>query len=242
MTLRASVRAAPRPGVVGAAAVLCCAVLLAPGTVALAAPSDQPGGTTGVLDSTELDDLQHRAADVQSDLQQRQAEVADARAQQAAAQAAADAAAVAVSDADAMLDQHQAAVAQYASAVYRDGGAPSTLSVLLQGGDPGEVVSALGYLAVLDRRAAAVLAAAEQERRRALGQAAVAEQALTEAKARATAVDAQVGELQAAAQAVTADLDRALGAVDRQLARLQAEQLDVNARTAENWRAYVAEL
>jgi cell wall-associated NlpC family hydrolase len=242
VSLRGFWRVSPRPGVAGAVAVLSCAVLLSAGTVALAAPSDQPGGTTGVLDSTELDDLQQRAADVQSDLQQREAEVADARAQQAAAQAAADTAAAAVSDADGVLAQRQAAVAQYASAVYRDGGPPSTLSVLLRGGDPGEVVSALGYLGVIDRRAAAVLAAAEQERRRALGRATAAEQALAEAKARAAAVDAQVGELQAAAQAVTADLDRALGAVDRQLARLQAEQVAVNARTAENWRAYVAEL
>ncbi|HEV7727579.1 MAG TPA: D-alanyl-D-alanine carboxypeptidase family protein [Modestobacter sp.] len=238
-----SLRASWRPRVTAAAAVpLTFALLWSPGAVALAAPSDQPGGTTGVLDSAELDDLQHRAADVQTDLQQRQAEVADARAQQAAAQTAADAAAAAVADADGVLAQRRAAVARYASAVYRDGGTPSALSVLLRGGDPGDVISALGYLEAIDRRAAAVLTAAEQGRRRALDEAGAAQQALTGARARADAVDAQVGELQAAAQAVTRDLDRALGAVDRQLAQLQQEQTDVNTRTAANWRAYVGEL
>jgi cell wall-associated NlpC family hydrolase len=51
-----------------------------------------------------------------------------------------------------------------------------------------------------------------------------------------------VAELEAAAAAVTDELDEVLGTVDRQLARLQQEQLAVNDRTAANWRAYVEQL
>ena len=42
---------------------------------AAAAPSDQPGGTSAVLDSRALDELQQRAAEVQAGLQEQQAEV-----------------------------------------------------------------------------------------------------------------------------------------------------------------------
>ncbi|HEY0506737.1 MAG TPA: hypothetical protein VGD12_01620, partial [Blastococcus sp.] len=54
---------------------------------ARATPSDQPGGTTGVLDSRALDRLQERAAEVQSGLQAQQSEVAAAREAMAEAEA-----------------------------------------------------------------------------------------------------------------------------------------------------------
>ena len=48
-----------------------------------------------------------------------------------------------------------------------------------------------------------------------------------------------MAELEAAATAVTDELDAALGEVDKQLAQLQREQIDVNTRTAANWQAYL---
>jgi cell wall-associated NlpC family hydrolase len=217
------------------------AALAGPGT-ALAAPSEQPGGTTGVLDSDALDDLQQQAADVQADLQQRQTEVADAASRRDAARAAAEAAAAAVTAADGVLAQRQADVARYAAAVYRDGGGPSALSLLLQGGDPGDVVAALGYLDAIDSRTEDLLSAAEAQRQAALAEAATADQALAEAQEQADAVTAEVGRLEAAAAAVTDRLDRALQAVDRQLAQLQEEQVAVNTSTAANWQAYLDQL
>jgi hypothetical protein len=234
-----------RPRRTGATIVLGAALVLAgtgaPG-VALAAPSQQPGGTTGVLDSAALDDLQQQAADVQTDLQQRQAEVADAEGRRDAARAAAEAASGALVAADGVLAQRQAEVARYADAVYRDGGGPSALSLLLRGGDPGDVVAAMGYLEAVDRRTEELVATAEDQRQRALGESAAADQALAEAEQRADTVTDQVGKLEAAAAAVTDRLDRALQAVDRQLAQLQREQVEVNASTAANWRAYLDEL
>jgi cell wall-associated NlpC family hydrolase len=234
-----------RPRGAGTVAVLGAALVLAgagvPGA-ALAAPSQQPGGTTGVLDSAALEDLQQQAADVQTDLQHRQAEVVDAAAQRDAAQAAAEAASGAVTAADGVLAQRQAEVARYAAAVYRDGGGPSALSLLLRGGDPGDVVAALGYLDVVDRRAEELLAAAEDQRQRARAEAAAADQALAEAARRADAVTDRVGQLETAAAAVTDRLDRALQAVDRQLAQLHQEQVTVNTNTAANWRAYLDQL
>ena len=234
-----------RPRRTGATILLGAALVLAgtgaPG-VALAAPSQQPGGTTGVLDSAALDDLQQQATDVQTDLQRRQAEVADAEGRRDVARAAAEAASGAVVAADGVLAQRQAVVARYAAAVYRDGGGPSALGLLLRGGDPGDVVAAMGYLEAVDRRTEELLTTAEGQRQRALAESAAADQALAEAEQRAEAVTDQVGELEAAAAAVTDRLDRALQAVDRQLARLQREQVEVNASTAANWRAYLDEL
>jgi cell wall-associated NlpC family hydrolase len=66
--------------------------------------------------------------------------------------------------------------------------------------------------------------------------------ALDHARARADEVAAKVAELEAAATAVTRELDDALGVVDKQLAELQREQVEVNTRTAANWQAYVNEL
>jgi cell wall-associated NlpC family hydrolase len=209
---------------------------------AAAEPSDQPGGTWAVLDSRALDQLQQRAAEVQTGLQQQQAEVAAAREELAATEGAVAAAEAAVSDAEGELAVHQAAVAGYAAAVYRDGGALTPLTLLLSGGDPGDVVSAMGFLQVVDAHAAEVIGAAEALRQTALDQEQRAEAALAQARERADAVAARVAELEAAAAEVTDELDEALGLVDRHLAQLQQEQLDVNERTAANWRAYVEQL
>jgi hypothetical protein len=63
-----------------AVALLAVAVLAAVAArPAVAAPSDQPGGTSAVLDSRALDQLQQRAAEVQTGLREQQVEVAAAR-------------------------------------------------------------------------------------------------------------------------------------------------------------------
>jgi hypothetical protein len=221
------------------AALVAVAVGVAP---AAAAPSDQPGGTTGVLDSAELTALQDQAADVQGDLQQRQAEVAAAQQQLATAQQTAVDAAAAVADADAVLAQQRVAVSRYAAAVYRDGGAPTALTLLLAGGDPGEVVSAMGYLDAVESGTDQVLEAAEGRRRQALADQSTADAAVADSQARADAVAAQMDDLEAAASAVTDQLDTALGAVDRQLAQLQAEQVQVDQQTAVAWQGYLDQL
>ncbi|HEX2072299.1 MAG TPA: D-alanyl-D-alanine carboxypeptidase family protein [Geodermatophilus sp.] len=218
------------------------AIVVLASAPAAAAPSDRPGGSSGVLDSRALDQLQQRAAEVQADLQERQAEVVAAQEALAAAEAAAAQAGAVVTDAEGELARHQEVVAAYAAAAYRDGGALTPLTLLLTGGDPGEVVAAMGYLEAVDAHTARVVAVAERHRQAALAQRADADAALTEARARADEVAAQVGELEAAAAAVTRELDAALGTVDRQLAQLQQEQLEVNARTAANWRAYLDQL
>jgi cell wall-associated NlpC family hydrolase len=223
--------------------VLCVAAFAAVAAQpAAAAPSDQPGGTSAVLDSRALDQLQQRAADVQTGLREQQAEVAAAREEQARAEEAVAAAEAVVSEAESELVVHQREVATYAAAVYRDGGAVTPLTLLLSGGDPGDVVSAMGFLDVVDAHAAQVIAAAEAQRQAALDEQQRAEAALAQARERADAVAAKVAELEAAASAVTDELDEALGVVDRQLAQLQQEQRDVNERTAANWRSYVEQL
>jgi cell wall-associated NlpC family hydrolase len=220
-------------------AVLALGATAAP---ASAAPSDQPGGTSGVLDSRALDELQQRASEVQRGLQAHQGEVESARAALSAAeQAVADAEAV-LGDAEGELAGHQALVARYASAVYRDGGALTPLTLLLSGGDPGDMVSAMGFLDVVDRHAATVIGAAEEQRLAAVEQQQRAAAALEQARARADEVGARAADLEAAASAVTEELDAALGAVDRQLAELQREQVEVNERTAASWRSYLDQL
>ncbi|SNS07684.1 N-terminal domain of peptidoglycan hydrolase CwlO-containing protein [Geodermatophilus saharensis] len=221
------------------AAVLVALPLAGP---AAATPSDQPGGTSGVLDSEALDRLQQRAAEVQADLRQRQTEVAAAQQALADAQADVDAARAAVTAAEEELARHQDDVARYASAAYRDGGTLSPLSVLLSGGDPGDLAAALGYLDAVDDHAAAVVTAAERQRRTAVAEQATADAALAEAQQRTDALGAQVRDLEAAADAVTGELDAALSDVDRQLSDLQQQQLDVNRQTAANWRAYLDQL
>jgi len=209
---------------------------------AAAAPSDQPGGTSAVLDSRALEQLQQRAAEVQTGLQEQQAEVSAAREEQVRAEEAVAAAEAVVSDAEGELAVRQREVATYAAAVYRDGGAVTPLTLLLTGGDPGDVVSAMGFLDVVDARAAEVITRAEELRQAALDEQRRAEATLAQARERADAVAAKVAELEAQADAVTDELDDALSVVDRQLAQLQREQLDVNERTAANWRAYVDQL
>ena len=83
-------------------------------------------------------------------------------------------------------------VAEYASAVYRDGGALTPLTLLLSGGDPGEIVAAMGYLEAVDAHAAEVVAAAEQQRRAAVAERDRAAAALAQAQARADQVAAEV--------------------------------------------------
>ncbi len=222
--------------------VLAVAALAATAQPAAAAPSDQPGGTSAVLDSRALDALQQRAAEVQTGLQEQQSEVTAAREELAAAEQAVAAAEAVVSDAEGELAVHQAEVAGYAAAVYRDGGALTPLTLLLSAGDPGDVVAAMGFLEIVDAHAGEVIGVAEQLRQAALEQQRQAAAALAQARERADAVAGRVAELEAAAARVTDELDEALGVVDRQLAQLQQEQLEVNDRTAASWRAYVEQL
>jgi cell wall-associated NlpC family hydrolase len=209
---------------------------------AAADPSEQPGGTSGVLDSRALDQLQKRAAEVQTGLQEQQGEVAAARDAMTEAETAVAAAEEVLESAEGELAVNQRAVAGYASAIYRDGGAVTPLTLLLSGGDPGDVLAAMGFLDVVDAHAAEVIAVAEAQRQAALEERERAAAALEEARRRADEVAARVKELEAAASAVTDELDAALGEVDRQLAQLQREQVDVNTRTAANWQAYLDEL
>jgi cell wall-associated NlpC family hydrolase len=237
-------RCARRTTAAGAVLAAVAAVALAVPLAgpASATPSDQPGGTTGVLDSRALDRLQQRAAEVQTGLQAQQGEVTAAREALAEAEAAVAAAEAVLAGAEGELAVHQRDVAGYAAAIYRDGGAITRLTLLLSGGDPGEVLAAMGFLDVVDAHAARLIGSAETLRQAALAEQRRAAAALEEARSRADQVAARVAELEAAASAVTAELDEALGQVDRQLARLQQEQEQVNTRTAANWQAYLDEL
>jgi cell wall-associated NlpC family hydrolase len=216
--------------------------VLAGAAPAAADPSDQPGGTSGVLDSRALDELQKRAAEVQSGLQAQQGEVVAARDALTQAEQAVAAAQQVVDDADGVLAGYQDVVAGYASALYRDGGALTPLTLLMSSGDPGEVLSAMSFLDVVDAHAAEVIGAAETMRQAALEEKRRAGEALALAQARKDEVASRVAELEAAADAVTEELDAALGDVDKQLAQLQREQVDVNTRTAANWKAYADQL
>jgi cell wall-associated NlpC family hydrolase len=218
------------------------AAVLAGAGPAVADPSDQPGGTSGVLDSRALDELQKRAAEVQRGLQAQQGEVVAARdAMTKAEQDVADAQKV-VDDAEDQLAGYQQVVAGYASALYRDGGGLTPLTVLLTSGDPGDVLSAMSFLDVVDAHAAQVVGAAEAMRRSALDVQQRAQAALDQARARQDQVAARVADLEKKAAAVTDELGAALDDVDKQLAQLQREQVDVNTRTAANWQLYVDQL
>jgi cell wall-associated NlpC family hydrolase len=223
-------------------AAVVAATVLALASPAVAAPSDQPGGTSGVLDSDALDELQRRAGEVQADLLAHQGEVVAAQEALTAARDSAAQAEAVVADAEGELAGFQDVVAEYASAVYRDGGALTPLTLLLSGGDPGEVIVAMGYLEAVDAHAAAVVSAAEQQRRAAVAERDRAAAALAQAQSRADQVAAEVQALEDAADAVTSELDAALGDVDRQLAQLQSEQVQVNEQTAANWRGYLDEI
>ena len=123
-------------------------------------PATSPAGPPAVLDSRALDELQQRAAEVQAGLQEQQGEVVAAReALTAAEQAVADAEAVALRRRGRSWPRYREVVASYASAVYRDGGALTPLTLLLSGGDPGDVLSAMGFLDAVDAHAAEVIGA-----------------------------------------------------------------------------------
>jgi cell wall-associated NlpC family hydrolase len=218
------------------------AAVLAGGGPAAADPSDQPGGTSGVLDSRALDELQKRAAEVQTGLQAQQGQVVAARDAMTKAQQDVAAAQKVVDDAQGQLAGYQQIVAGYASALYRDGGALTPLTVLLDSGDPGEVLSAMSFLDVVDAHAAQVIGAAENMRRSALEVQQRAQAALDQARSRQDEVAARMAELEKKAAAVTDELGAALNDVDKQLAQLQNEQVDVNTRTAANWQLYVDQL
>jgi cell wall-associated NlpC family hydrolase len=209
---------------------------------AAATPSDQPGGTSGVLDSKALDELQRRAAQVQTGLKQQQGQVEQARQAQQEAEAAVAAAQKELGSAESELARQQREVATYAAAIYRDGGSLTPLTLLLSGTDPSDVIAAMGYMEAVDAHAAQVIGAAETRRQAALAEQRRAAAALAEAKRRAAGVSAKVAELEKAAAAVTDQLDQALSVVDKQLAALQKEQIEVNAQTAANWRSYVQQL
>src|SRR3954453_2150531 len=162
--------------------VVVLAAVLALAAPALAEPSDQRGGTSGVLDSSALDELQQRAAEVQKGLQRRQAEIAAAQQDLAAAQQQVDAARAAFDQTQGVLAERQAVVAQYAAAAYRDGGTVDPLTVLPDSADPGEVITAMGYLDAVDRPTAVVVAAAEQQRQAALDDQRRAQAALEQAE------------------------------------------------------------
>lgn len=230
---------AARALLAGLVAIVLAVVLAEP---AFADPSDQPGGTSGVLDSQALDKLQKRAAQVQGDLQARQAEVVAAREALSQAQAAVAEAQKALDDANGVLGGYQDAVGSYASAVYRDGGQLSPLTLLLKGGNPGDVLSGMGFLDVVDRHAADVIGTAELHRQGSLDQQRRAAAALEVAKKRQDEVGAHVAVLEKQANAVAGELHEAVGVVDRQLVRLQQQQVGVNDRTAANWRAYLDQL
>ena len=158
----------------------------------------------------------------------------------AEAEAAVAAAEAVLADAEGELAVRQRAVAAYAAAIYRDGGAITPLTLLLSAGDPGEVLAAMGFLDVVEAHAAEVIGvgggAAPGRPERSGGRPRPHWRRPVRA---ADEVAGEVAELEAAASAVTDELDAALGEVDRQLAELQKEQVDVNIRTAANWQVYV---
>jgi cell wall-associated NlpC family hydrolase len=228
-----------------------CAVAVLLGCVAFggplaapaqADPSDQPGGTTAVFESDALDDLQTRAGEVQDRLKDQQAQVIEARRAMNGAQADVADAESRLNDAEGELAGYQDEVGGYARAIYRDGGAADPLSLLLTGTEPGDMVAALGYLDAVDRHAAALIGEAEQHRKAALADRDRAKAALDAAQERADVVAARVKALEKAAADVTDELDAALAVVDGQLAELQREQIEVNEKTAANWKAYVESL
>ena len=141
-----------------AAVLLGLGVLLGPlAQPAGADPSDQPGGTTAVFDSDALDELQTRAGQVQDRLKAQQGQVIEARRALNEAQADVEEAEAAVDEAEGRLSGYQDVVADYARAVYRDGGAIEPLSLLLSGTDPGDMATGLGFLDIAERHVAAVI-------------------------------------------------------------------------------------
>jgi len=132
--------------IVGVVVFAMLASTLAAVVAAFADPSAQPGGTSAVLDTPELDALQERAGQIQGQLQDRQAAVADILSRLESAREQALEAQTARREADVGLAARQHAIAGYASAIYRDGSAPDELRLFLTYRSPGDMVAALGYL------------------------------------------------------------------------------------------------
>ena len=188
-----------------------------------------------------LDELQQRAAEVQAGLQAQQVEVAAARdALTAAEQAVAEAQAV-LADAEGELAAYQEVGRRLRLGGLPGRRRPDPLTLLLSGGDPGDVLSAMGFLDVVDAHAAEVIGDAEACAGRP-GRSSSGRRALDAGPGAADEVAARVAELEAAGGRGHRRARRRPGRGRRQLAQLQAEQVDVNNRTAANWQAYVDQL
>ncbi len=228
--------------IVGLVVFAMLASTLAGVVAAFADPSDQPGGTSAVLDTPELDALQERAGEIQGQLQDRQAAVADILARLETARADAVAAQTARREADVGLSAQQETIAGYASAIYRDGSAPDELRLFLTYRSPGDMVAALGYLDAIRSFHEHGLADAERARREALAADNEAAASLAAVEAQAASLQSEATRVEQAAAAVTDELTAALATVNAQLAELQQAQLEVNARTAAEWQNYLAQL
>ncbi len=215
---------------------------LATVVAAFADPSDQPGGTSAVLDTPELDALQERASQIQGELQDREAAVADVLSRLASARAEAVAAQKARREADVGLAAQQQSIAGYASAIYRDGSAPDELRLFLTYRSPGDMVAALGYLDAVRSFHEQGLADAERARVEAVAADSAATASLSAVEAQAATLQSEASRVERAAAAVTDELTAALATVNAQLAELQQAQLEVNARTAAQWQTYLTQL
>lgn len=209
---------------------------------AFADPSDQPGGTSAVLDTPELDALQVRAGEIQGQLQDRQAAVANILSRLDTARAEAVAAQTARREADVGFASQQQVIAGYASAIYRDGSAPDELRLFLTYRSPADMVAALGYLDAVRSYHEQGLADAERARVDAVTADNAAAAGLAAVEAEAATLQSEASRVEQAAAAVTDELSAALAAVNAQLAELQQAQLEVNARTAAEWQTYLAQL
>lgn len=209
---------------------------------AFADPSDQPGGTSAVLDTPELDALQERATQIQGELQNRQAAVADVASRLEGARSVALEAQTARREAEIGLTAAQRVIAGYASAIYRDGSAPDELRLLLTYNSPADMVAALGYLDAVRSFHEQGLVDAERARVEAVNADTSAAASLATVEAEAASVRSEASRVEQAAAAVTDELTAALATVNAQLAELQQAQLDVNAQTAAQWQNYLAQL
>lgn len=210
--------------------------------IALADPSDQPGGTSGILDTPELDALQAQAAEVQTTLQDRQAAVADVLTRLREAERIAVVSASARHEADDTLAARQDALSGYSAAIYVDGSAPDELRMLLDGQGAGDVVAALGYLDAVRSYHQGGLAAAARARADAAAAEQAANVAVDRVRAEAAVLQDEAARVEQAASDVTDQLTAALSRVNEQLAELQAAQVQVNAETAARWSTYLAQL
>lgn len=228
--------------IVGIVVFAMLAAALASVVAAFADPSDQPGGTSAVLDTPELDALQQRAGEIQGQLQDRQAAVADVLSRLDEARAKALAAQTARREADVALAAQQHAIGGYASAIYRDGSAPDELRLFLSYRSPGDMVAALGYLDAVRSYHEHGLADAERARVQAVAADNAAAASLAAVETEAATLQSEAARVEQAAAAVTDELTAALAKVNAQLAELQQAQLEVNAQTAAQWQNYLDQL